>query len=161
ADDIEALARHFLVLAATDGLPRRQLAASAAALLRRQPWRGNVRELRNCLYRAALLARDDVIDAALIAPLLAPGGRTPGEGGAGEVAAGDLDGAVTRWLDCHAPAPGRIYDEALAAFERPLFAAVLRETAGNQLRAAQRLGINRNTLRKRLGELALDPETYQ
>ncbi|MDE2303230.1 MAG: sigma-54-dependent Fis family transcriptional regulator, partial [Sphingomonadales bacterium] len=89
ADDIEALARHFLVLAATDGLPRRQLAASAAALLRRQPWRGNVRELRNCLYRAALLARDDVIDAALIEPLLASGGRTPGEGGAGEVAAGD------------------------------------------------------------------------
>jgi two-component system, NtrC family, nitrogen regulation response regulator GlnG len=55
---------------------------------------------------------------------------------------------------------GTVYDTALAAFERPLFAQVLRETGGNQLRAAQQLGINRNTLRKRLGELAIDPELF-
>jgi two-component system nitrogen regulation response regulator GlnG len=48
----------------------------------------------------------------------------------------------------------------MAAFERPLFEEILRETAGNQLRAAQALGINRNTLRKRLGELAIDPEEF-
>jgi two-component system, NtrC family, nitrogen regulation response regulator GlnG len=58
------------------------------------------------------------------------------------------------------PASGTIYDTAMAAFERPLFAQVLRETGGNQLRAAQALGINRNTLRKRLSELALDPEEF-
>jgi two-component system nitrogen regulation response regulator GlnG len=53
---------------------------------------------------------------------------------------------------------GTIYDTALAAFERPLFEQILRATGGNQLRAAQMLGINRNTLRKRLGELGVDAE---
>ena len=72
----------------------------------------------------------------------------------------DLDIAVTEWLLAHDPPQGTVYDSALAAFERPLFAEVLRTTGGNQLRAAQVLGINRNTLRKRLGELALDPEAY-
>ena len=72
----------------------------------------------------------------------------------------DLDGAVAQWLVRHNPPHGTIYDSALAAFERPLFAEVLRTTGGNQLRAAQMLGINRNTLRKRLSELAIDPDGF-
>jgi two-component system nitrogen regulation response regulator GlnG len=63
ADDIPSLARHFLAMAAQEGLPRRQLSEDASALLSRQPWRGNVRELRNFIYRLALLSREDVIDA--------------------------------------------------------------------------------------------------
>ncbi len=157
ADDIEALARHFLVLAAAEGLPRRQLSPDAVELLRLQPWRGNVRELRNLIYRMALLARDDVIDAAALGPLLM---STPRSGDGGVSGPVDLDEAVTDWLLTHDPPSGKVYDSALAAFERPLFAEVLRSTGGNQLRAAQVLGINRNTLRKRLGELALDPEAY-
>ena len=157
ADDIDALAQHFLKLAAGEGLPRRQLTRDASELLARQPWRGNVRELKNFIYRLALLAREDVVDAAALHPLLVANQRAeepaPVEGMA-------LDTAVCRWLAREAPAPGRVYDEALAAFERPLFAEVLRETGGNQLRAAQILGINRNTLRKRLSELALDPEGF-
>ena len=47
-----------------------------------------------------------------------------------------------------------------AAFEMPLFEHALRRTGGNQLRAAQLLGINRNTLRKRLADLAIDPERF-
>ncbi|MFZ5742871.1 MAG: sigma-54-dependent transcriptional regulator [Pseudomonadota bacterium] len=152
ADDIPALARHFLTLAAQEGLPRRQLAEEAAALLSRQPWRGNVRELRNFIYRLALLSRDDVIDAAALAPMLAEVPRVEG------AATGDaLDTAVRSWLGVNNPAAGSVYDAALAAFERPLFEAVLRETHGNQLRAAQVLGINRNTLRKRLSELGITP----
>jgi two-component system nitrogen regulation response regulator GlnG len=157
SDDIEALARHFLVLAAAEGLPRRQLSPDAVDLLRRQPWRGNVRELRNVIYRMALLARDDMIDAAALEPLLMAGPRASDSEENGVV---DLDIAVTDWLIAHDPPQGTVYDSALAAFERPLFAEVLRTTGGNQLRAAQVLGINRNTLRKRLGELALDPEAY-
>ena len=65
------------------------------------------------------------------------------------------------WLRDNPLAPGAVYDAALAAFERPLFEAVLRQTGGNQLRAAQHLGINRNTLRKRLTELAIDPMLLQ
>ena len=75
--------------------------------------------------------------------------------------AGDTAGignAVKRWLESERPVSGTVYDRALAAFERPLFMEVLKVTGGNQLRAAQLLGINRNTLRKRLSELAIDPE---
>ena len=152
ADDVPALARHFLQLAASEGLPRHQLSDEAAQLLARQPWRGNVRELRNFIYRLALLAREDLIDAAGVEGLLGGLGRS-----GAEIAGSDIDTAVVTWLaDCRPPA-GRIYDEALAAFERPLFRQALRETGGNQLRAAQLLGINRNTLRKRLNDLDIDP----
>lgn len=157
-DDIEALANHFLKLAAGEGLPRRQLTRDASDLLARQPWRGNVRELKNFIYRLALLAREDLVDAAALHPLLAAATQRAEDASDGSEA--PLDLAVTRWLSRTAPAPGRVYDEALAAFERPLFAEVLRETGGNQLRAAQILGINRNTLRKRLSELELDPEGF-
>lgn len=152
ADDVPALARHFLQLAMGEGLPRHQLSADAADLLSRQPWRGNVRELRNFIYRLALLAREELIDSDSVAPLLAQNARNEGEAiGSG------LDGAVTEWLATHRPPAGTVYDAALAAFERPLFQEALRQTAGNQLRAAQWLGINRNTLRKRLHELEIDP----
>ena len=157
AADIEALARHFLQQAAGEGLPRRQLTADGAELLSRQTWRGNVRELRNFVFRLVLLSREDAIDAATIAPLLAgpqPAGDTERQGATG------LDAAVASWLEQVRPPAGAVYDAALAAFERPLFEQVLRETAGNQLRAAQKLGINRNTLRKRLSDLEIDPDTF-
>jgi len=156
ADDIAALARHFLALAATEGLPRRRLAPEAEAMLMRQPWRGNVRELRNFIYRLALLAREDVIDAAALEPMLASAARAEEQ----IEAPLDLNGAVERWLSEHNPPSGTVYDAALAAFERPLFNRILAATGGNQLRAAQMLGINRNTLRKRLGELAIDPDSF-
>ena len=156
-EDIEALANHFLQLAASEGLHRRQLTADAAVLLKRHPWRGNVRELKNFVYRLALLARKDVIDSETIRPMLDEIGRSDGEVGE---ASPSVDAAVTRWLAEAQPAPGTVYHSAMAAFERPLFAEVLKETGGNQLRAAQHLGINRNTLRKRLSELALDPEEF-
>jgi len=154
-DDIEVLARHFLQHAANEGLPRRQLTVEAAELLSRQPWRGNVRELKNFIYRLALLAREDAIDPESIQSLLVAEAPAPSEEESGDIAQ-----AVTRWLALERPANGTIYQAAAAAFERPLFAEVLRETGGNQLRAAQALGINRNTLRKRLSELALDPEEF-
>ncbi|MGE3691771.1 MAG: sigma-54-dependent transcriptional regulator [Novosphingobium sp.] len=156
-DDIEALARHFLQQAAGEGLPRRQLASDAIELLARQPWRGNVRELRNFIYRLALLAREDVIDAASVTPLLEQ--STRGGEGAGRNEFG-LDHAVSAWLVEERPADGIIYETALAAFERPLFKEILDRTGGNQLRAAQMLGINRNTLRKRLNDLAIDPDQF-
>ncbi len=153
-DDIPALARHFLRQAEAEGLPRRQLSDAAATLLSAQPWRGNVRELRNVVFRVALLARDDLIAPDAVAPLIAQAGRSEDSG------TGDLAAAVRAWLAEHSPQPGAVYDQALAAFERPLFVETLRATGGNQLRAARLLGINRNTLRKRLTDLAIDPESY-
>lgn len=158
-DDIEVLARHFLKLAENEGLPRRQLGVEAAELLTRQAWRGNVRELKNFIFRLALLSREDLIDTESVLALLAP--ERGGSGWSNAPAGGvDLADAVTRWLTEERPGSGMIYEAAIAAFERPLFAQVLRETGGNQLRAAQALGINRNTLRKRLSDLSLDPEEF-
>jgi two-component system, NtrC family, nitrogen regulation response regulator GlnG len=156
-EDIEPLARHFLQHAAREGLPRRQLTAGAAALLARQSWRGNVRELKNFIYRLALLAREDVIDESALLHLLEQDEATQHDEAFGR---SGLDAAVSEWLASVRPPPGSIYGQAMAAFERPLFTEILRETGGNQLRAAQRLGINRNTLRKRLSELQLDPEEF-
>lgn len=156
ADDIGALARHFLRLAANEGLPARQLDDAAIAMLERQPWRGNVRELQNTIYRLALMARDDVIDAETLSAVLE---ESVSVGGAGDD--GDKFGdALDTWLALHGPAKGKLYQQSLAAFEKPLFEHALRQTAGNQLRAAELLGINRNTLRKRLAELVIDPDQF-
>jgi two-component system nitrogen regulation response regulator GlnG len=155
-DDIEALARHFLQSAASEGLPRHRLSEDATALLSRQPWRGNVRELKNFIMRLALLAREELIDESTVAGLLEM--TRPAETGTSDST--NLAGGILHWLAAEKPASGTVYDAALAAFERPLFAAILRDTGGNQLRAAQVLGINRNTLRKRLSDLAIDPEDY-
>jgi two-component system nitrogen regulation response regulator GlnG len=153
--DVEPLARHFLRQAALEGLPQRRLTRDAAALLDEQPWRGNVRELRNFLFRAVLLSREDDIDAAAIRVMLAERSVTdlvP--------QSSDMGTAVAAWLAGAAPGAGTVYHSAIAAFERPLFQLALRETGGNQLRAAEWLGINRNTLRKRLDELEIDPEAF-
>ncbi|AKM10054.1 sigma-54-dependent transcriptional regulator [Croceicoccus naphthovorans] len=165
-DDIAALARHFLAQAARDGLPGRALTEDAAQMLCRQPWRGNVRELKNFIFRLALLAREDVIDAKAVRAVLETDGYSqmpaiapPGSGDTPE-RGDDLSGALGRWLAANSPEPGEIYARAMAAFERPLFTHMLDTTSGNQLRAAQMLGINRNTLRKRLVELDIDPEEF-
>ena len=70
----------------------------------------------------------------------------------------DFGGALAEWLRVARPREGDLYDAAIAELERPLFEHALRETGGNQLRAARLLGINRNTLRKRLTDLAIDPD---
>ena len=154
-DDIAALTRHFLNLAAGEGLLRRRLSDEAVEVLRRQPWRGNVRELRNFVYRAALLAREEDIDAGTVNQLLAD--RSPSE----DVGTPpSLSTALDAWLAGQQIPAGSLYHAALAAFEKPLFEHALARTGGNQLRAAALLGINRNTLRKRLSELAIDPDRF-
>jgi two-component system nitrogen regulation response regulator GlnG len=157
ADDVPALARHFLHQAADEGLPRRRIDDAAVRLLAQQPWRGNVRELRNFIYRLALLVREEHIDSAALEPFLAERAEQAAEPAAGA----GFDSAVANWWQKARPAPGELYDAALAAFERPLFIRALRETQGNQLQAARLLGINRNTLRKRLTDLAIDPVEIQ
>ncbi|HSJ78713.1 MAG TPA: sigma 54-interacting transcriptional regulator, partial [Erythrobacter sp.] len=157
-EDIAALAQHFLVLAAEDGLPRRHLTVEAVAQLEARGWRGNVRELRNVVYRLALMAREERIDADNVIDIIGPEIQTAsaiaeqGQSGFGD--------ALANWLAAESPPSGAIYHRALAAFEKPLIEYALGRTGGNQLRAAQLLGINRNTLRKRIGELGLEPDRF-
>ena len=155
-EDVALLARHFLDQAAAQGLPRRQLSADAVALLMAHDWPGNVRELENLMRRLAVLARDAVIDAEAIRGLMGAY-RTPSE-----PAEAGFDQAVRALLDRlarEAPArldDGTLYDRVIAEVERPLIAAMLARHGGNQLRAARALGINRNTLRKRLDDWGID-----
>ena len=153
--DIEPLARHFLRRAAREGLPLRRLSPAAADLLARQPWRGNVRELRNFMFRAALLSREEEIDAQTVETLLSSAAvenAMPVDG--------NIEALIASWLGMAGLPDGDLYHRALAVLERPVFEFALARTGGNQLRAAQLLGINRNTLRKRLGELEIDPERF-
>lgn len=155
SEDIGDLARHFLTQAVEEGLPRHSLSEDAVRSLEDHSWRGNVRELRNVVFRLALLARDSVIDDATVADVLPAASKVPG----GPTSAG-FEGALSEWLNDQRPASGTLYHGALAAFEKPLFEHALRETDGNQLRAAQMLGINRNTLRKRLSDLEIEPDRF-
>ena len=152
--DIEPLARHFLRQAAAQGLPSRRFSPEALELLTKQPWRGNVRELKNFVFRAALLAREDTIDANAVTGFLE---QAPVSEDSEPV---DLSRVLSAWIEAERPPDGTLYHAALAAFERPLFEYALKRTGGNQLRAASLLGINRNTLRKRLSELAIEPERF-
>lgn len=176
-EDIPELARHFLDRAHAEGLPRKLLDQSALAWLAGHPWPGNVRELENGMRRLAALARDEVVTAAIAQRWLADGfgggaGTNAGDQGTNRrpaatseedgVDAGSLQVLVARWLDRSIlgnptpPADG-LYDRLLAEFERPLLQAALTLTQGNQLKAARLLGLNRNTLRKKLTDHRLEP----
>ena len=157
-EDIGELARHFLERAAQEGLPRKRLSGDAVLRLNRHDWPGNVRELENLMRRLAALIRDETITARLIDAQL------PGRGAPGSpiVGAGDLSAAVEQHLVAHFAAYGRslppdgLYDRIIAEVEAPLLRIALTAAKGNQLRAARLLGINRNTLRKKLSDHSID-----
>ncbi len=154
-DDIGLLAQHFLALAANEGLPSRKIDDGAIGLLMTMPWRGNIRELKNLIYRLALVCRDDVITEAAVAQYIEP----TNESGA-PVQSASFEAAVAQFLREHrlrGSSREKIYQRALAEFEIPLLRHVMRQAKGNQLKAASLLGINRNTLRKKLTEYAIGP----
>jgi two-component system nitrogen regulation response regulator GlnG len=153
--DILLLANSFLERAAADGLPRRRLSGDAEARLRAHSWPGNVRELDNLMRRLAAISRDPIIPAALIDTQL---GTTIFDSTT-ETLSEALETHLARYFVGHGdalPPPG-LYDRVLADVERPLLRATLAAVRGNQLRAAELLGINRNTLRKKLTSLGIDP----
>ncbi len=161
-DDIPVLARHFLDRAAAEGLPRKGLDAGAIEAIQRHSWPGNVRELENLMRRLAALTRGDTIGEAAINDGL--DGETPpivvvpdSTGSDGLAASVELH--LARYLTMFGEElpPDGLYDRVLAEIERPLLRLSLAATGGNQIRAARLLGINRNTLRKKLTERGVDP----
>lgn len=156
--DIALLARHFLDLAAESGLPRKSLDPGAIAMLERHDWPGNVRELENMMRRVAVLSRDDRIGESDILTMLGERSSAPSQGGDGGIEAAVL--AMLDRLAIEEPgalADGTLYDRVIGEVEKPLILALLARHGQNQLRAAKALGINRNTLRKRLDSLGIDP----
>ena len=156
--DIPLLARHFLENAALQGLPKRRIDTHALDVLVTHDWPGNVRELENMMRRLAVLARDEVIDAEAVRTMLGEARSASAPSGVA-AADGDLSAAVRAYIArlalAHPAAldDGTLYDRVIADVERPLIEAMLGRHGGNQLRAARAMGINRNTLRKRLDSL--------
>jgi len=164
-EDIGELAQYFLDRAAAEGLPRKKLDPGAIDRLSRHRWPGNVRELENMMRRLAALSREDVIGASLIEMHLGQQGGAGGTAAAQDGAGGGLADAVEMHLARYFAAFGRdlppdgLYDRVLAEIERPLLQLSLAAVRGNQVKAAKMLGINRNTLRKKLTTLGVEPST--
>ena len=179
AEDIPDLARHFLDRARADGLPSKTLDPGATAALRAHRWPGNVRELENVMRRLAALCPDEVITAEIVQPELHDSDGHDGHhtaavvltsgAGTSATAAGQatvsgpepLSRAVERhirqFLAAHRDGmgPSDIYERVLAEVERPLIQMTLAATRGNQIKAASMLGLNRNTLRKKIRDLEI------
>ncbi|MCS6780462.1 MAG: nitrogen regulation protein NR(I) [Geminicoccaceae bacterium] len=158
-EDIPALAQHFLAKAQAEGLPSKVLTPGAVARLKAHAWPGNVRELENLIRRLCVLYSEETIEEAVIERELAHARARPAPEPAAEAGELDLARAVERYLDRFYRAydettpPSAVYDRVLREIERPLIERTLELTRGNQLKAADVLGINRNTLRKKIRDL--------
>jgi two-component system nitrogen regulation response regulator GlnG len=155
-DDVPDLVRHFLNLSEKTGLPRKTLTQDAFDRLKRHNWPGNVRELENLVRRLSALYSQEMISADIIDNELST------------ASAGTLETPPARqaklneWMEAYLadyfggfgdqlPPPG-LYDRILRDVEAPLITAALAATRGNQIKAAELLGLNRNTLRKKVRE---------
>ena len=154
-DDIALLAEHFVSRYAEElETGRRFLAPATLAHLEGHAWPGNVRELENAIKRVLVLSSGEVLGPDDFAFLAAAPAADPRDG--------DLVGLIEREvaaaLDAGTP---EVYRGILERVEKPLLEAVLAHTDGNQIRAAAILGINRNTLRKKIVELGISlPERH-
>jgi two-component system nitrogen regulation response regulator GlnG len=153
-EDLPDLVRHFLARAETEGLPRKELTPEAVDRLMQHRWPGNVRELENIIKRLMAIESDDTITAASVERELAAvptaDETVPQAGFSGlpEFMENHLSQLFAGFGTSLPPAG--MHDRVLAEVEPPLLRACLVATNGNQLRAAELLGINRNTLRSKL-----------
>jgi two-component system, NtrC family, nitrogen regulation response regulator GlnG len=157
-EDVGDLVRHFLRQTAKVGLGQRSIEQAAVERMKRYHWPGNVRELENMIRRVAALHPEDILTAEIIESELAEAAPPPQAPESGR-SPRELSEMVERYLAGHFASYGRdlppagLYDRILQHVERPLLMAALAATRGNQIRAAALLGLNRNTLRKKIRDL--------
>lgn len=156
--DIDDLVRHFLRQAAREGYGQKSIETAAIERLKRHTWPGNVRELENLVRRLVALYPQDTITAEIVdseleqaLPVRSDEVQTNTEASLSELVEGYL-GRYFAKFGRDLPPPG-LYDRVIREVERPLITAALTATRGNQIRAAELLGLNRNTLRSRIRDL--------
>jgi two-component system, NtrC family, nitrogen regulation response regulator GlnG len=157
-EDVGDLVRHFLRQAAREGLGQKSIEAAAIDRLKAHPWPGNIRELENFVRRVAALYTQDTLTGQIIEQELVE--AIPDKSNdVGSSDAKDLSEQVERYLAGYfasfgkdLPPPG-LYERVIRQVELPLLTAALAATRGNQIRAAELLGLNRNTLRSRIRAL--------
>jgi two-component system nitrogen regulation response regulator GlnG len=158
-DDIPDLVRHFLSIAEKEGLPPKSFEPGAIERLKRYHWPGNVRELENLVRRLSAIYAQDIVTTDMVESELASAARAPFPDATEP--SGDLSEAVERFLGDYFVSfgqelpPAGLYTRILRKVELPLITAALAATRGNQIRAADLLGLNRNTLRKKIRDLGI------
>ncbi len=155
-EDIPDLARHFLRISAEQGLPKKSISTEALEVLRHQSWAGNVRELKNLMGRLAILSPEENISAAIVRQELNTKPNIVVENRSHpQKLSQSIETHLKHYFALHGdnlPAPG-LYNRIIQEVELPLIALALQATRGNQVKTADLLGINRNTLRKKIKEL--------
>jgi len=158
-EDIPDLSRHFLAEAAKGGLPLKTITPEALDHLRSHIWAGNVRELENFIKRLTVLCPEEEIGAQIIRRELASHMEMgPQEPAQHQKLSASVESHLKHYFALHTgalPPPG-LYDKIIHEVERPLIMLSLQATGGNQLKTADLLGINRNTLRKKIKALDIE-----
>ena len=161
ASDVPDLARHFFMLAEKEGMQRKQLDADALERLKAYAWPGNIRELENLIRRLAALYPHDVVTGPAIDAELDM--RSSPERASQATMPRASEASISAFMENHLAAyfasfgaqlpPPDLYHRILREVEAPLISVVLAAARGNQIKAAELLGLNRNTLRKKIKEL--------
>ena len=159
AEDIPLLIQHFFAKVQTEGLPAKALDSTAMDRMVAYSWPGNVRELENLVRRLAALYSEEVITGDIVTAEISDERSARGnrKGGDDESLTDSVDRHIAEYFAAHRntlPASG-LYTRIVREVERPLIIHTLAATRGNQIKAAQVLGLNRNTLRKKIRDLEI------
>ena len=155
--DIPDLTKHFLQQSALSGMPKKVISAKAIQLLQNAPWAGNIRELENFINSLVVLISDEEITPIHVEEnlnLIPSVNSNELDAGNGKLSS-SVEKHIKRYFDLHGdnlPPPG-LYNRILKEIELPLIALSLSATRGNQIKTSELLGINRNTLRKKIKDL--------
>ena len=155
--DIPDLTKHFLQQSALSGMPKKIISTKAIQLLQNAPWAGNIRELENFINSLVVLISDEEITPNHVEEnlnLIPSVNSNELDADNGKLSS-SVEKHIKRYFDLHGenlPPPG-LYNRILKEIELPLIALSLSATRGNQIKTSELLGINRNTLRKKIKDL--------